>query len=377
MNGPVRPLGVYLHVPFCAIKCAYCDFFSVTDPDADRHETYVEHLIAEIAAKGSGEPAGTVFLGGGTPSLLAPAQLERILAAVGRAFRLAPDAEITLEANPETVDEAKLRGFRAAGANRVSFGVQSTDDGLLKVLGRIHSAARAREAVAAARAAGFGRVNADLMFGLPGQTPAVWERTLREVLGWPIDHLSAYEMTIEEGTAFGRNPPKLPTEDDALAMWETTMAATAAAGFGHYEVANYARPGAECRHNLTYWLDEDFEGFGAAAWGKRRGVRTANPRSLAGYYAGRPKGFPPASTDRLEGPKIAAETLVLNLRLRAGCDEAAYAGRYGAPPLALFGPALRPHLEAGRLERGAGRLRLTPAGLLVANDVWADLYAAA
>ncbi len=368
--------GVYLHIPFCEIKCAYCDFFSVTRTEAEVKEEYVRHLIAEIGAKGTGEAVDTVFLGGGTPSTLAPAQVGRILEALGRAFRLAPDAELTMEANPETVDEAKLRGFRAAGMNRISFGVQSLDDGILQALGRIHSADRARRAVEEARAAGFGEVNADLMFGLPGQTAEIWRRDLAEVLGWPVTHLSCYELTIEGDTAFGRRPPVLPDEPVVLSQWETVLAETARAGFAHYEVSNYARPGHECRHNLKYWRDEDWFGFGAAAWGAQAGVRMANPKSLKRYYDGAAAGYPSSETDTLPLPGRMAETLVLNLRLRAGCDVPAYESRYGTGALDRFTPALASHLAAGRVERTPARLRLTDPGLLVANSVWADVYAA-
>lgn len=368
--------GLYLHVPFCEIKCAYCDFFSVTQTAEEAKEEYVRHLIAEIRAKGTGEPADTVFIGGGTPSTLQPAQIERILAALGKAFRLAPEAELTMEANPETVDVAKLRGFRAAGMNRISFGVQSLDDGILKTLGRIHTADRARRAVVEAREAGFEDVNADLMFGLPGQSAERWRRDLAEVLTWPIAHVSCYELGIESDTAFGRKPPVLPDEPVVMSQWETVMAETARAGFAHYEVANYARPGHECRHNLKYWLDEDWFGFGAAAWGARAGVRTGNPRSLKQYYGGAAAGYPAAESDELPLSGRMAETLVLNLRLRAGCDVGAYEARYGAGALDRFTPALASHLAAGRVDQSKSLVRLTDRGLLVANSVWADIYAA-
>ncbi len=370
------PQGLYVHVPFCAIKCAYCDLFSVTGSPDDVRARYVDTLAAEIGVRGTGEPADTIFFGGGTPSLLEPAQVGRILDALRAAFALDPAAEITMEANPETVDETRLRGFRAAGVNRISFGVQSLDPALLKALGRIHSADRARAAVREARAAGFDDLSADLMFGLPGQDVAGWKRDLTEVLSWPLTHLSCYELTIEGDTAFGQHPPALPDEDAVLAQWDTVLDETARAGFNQYEVSNYARPGKECRHNLKYWRDEDWFGFGASAWEAQGGVRRGNPRSLAKYFAGREAGFPPAETDSLPESGRMAETLVLGLRLRAGVDEGEYAARYGADALARYLPALAPHEAAGRVERAEGRLRLTPPGLLVANDVWGDIYEA-
>ncbi|MEK7767723.1 MAG: coproporphyrinogen III oxidase, partial [bacterium] len=223
---------------------------------------------------------------------------------------------------------------------------------------------------------GFDDLSADLMFGLPGQDVAGWKRDLTEVLSWPLTHLSCYELTIEGDTAFGQHPPALPDEDAVLAQWDTVLDETARAGFNQYEVSNYARPGKECRHNLKYWRDEDWFGFGASAWEAQGGVRRGNPRSLAKYFAGREAGFPPAETDSLPESGRMAETLVLGLRLRAGVDEGEYAARYGADALARYLPALAPHEAAGRVERAEGRLRLTPPGLLVANDVWGDIYEA-
>ncbi len=369
-------VGLYVHLPFCEIKCHYCDFFSITGRDPDTRETYVTTLIREIETRATHEPADTVFFGGGTPSVLTPAQITRILDALKRSFELTSDAEITMEANPETVTPESLAGFRTSGINRISFGVQTLDEQILKVLGRIHSADRARSAVREAKAAGFDRLNADLMFGLPDQTPERWNKDLREVLSWPIDHLSAYELTIEKETAFGLKPPKLPTEDAALLMWDTVMTATANAGFPQYEISNYARPGSEARHNLKYWRDETVIGFGASAWGHRDGTRTANPRNLKTYLDNAAKGFPPDTSDTLPEARRPAETLVLNLRMTAGCDERAFDARYGSGALASFDEALRSHELAGRLERKEGRLRLTPTGLLVANAIWGDIYGA-
>lgn len=369
-------LGLYVHVPFCARKCAYCDFYSLPAASPSRVEEYVDAVCAEIAAKAAGEPAATVFFGGGTPSLLLPTQMGRILAALRTGFSLAPAAEVSMEANPETVTEATLRGWRDAGVNRISLGVQSLDDAILKELGRIHDAARARAAAREARAAGFTRIGADLMFGLPGQTPEGWRADLREVLGWPIEHLSAYEFTVEAGTPFAAAPHALPDEDAVLAMWDIVRDETARAGLAHYEISNYARPGAECRHNLVYWRDGEWLGFGPAAWSARGASRSGNPRDVDRWLAGRAAGFPPAETDVLPPDRRAAESMVLNLRLLEGCDLAAFESRWGAAALVKLDAVLSPHLTAGRLERAGGRLRLTRLGMLVANDIWSDLYGA-
>jgi len=368
---------LYLHIPFCEIKCAYCDFYSLVGSQESQRERYVGALCAEIQARGTGEPADTIFFGGGTPSVLSPQQICRILQALRGSFQVDPAAEITMEANPETVTGATLQGFREAGINRLSFGVQSLQDDLLRTLGRIHSAERACWAITEASAAGFDNVNADLIFGLPGQTAEIWRRDLGTVLALPITHLSCYELIIEEGTAFGFRPPKLPDEEVVIAQWDIVMEETLHAGYAHYEVSNYAAPGWECRHNLKYWRDEEFFGFGASAWGSRGDTRCANSRSLRRYLERQAGGFPPAEIDSAPRPVKMAETLILNLRLRQGCHEGAFKARYGEEIWPKFADALSPHLAAGRLERSGGWLKLTTPGLLVANEVWADILAAA
>lgn len=372
-KGMKNEIGIYVHVPFCVRKCSYCDFYSVAGTGEEGRERYVKAVCGEIAAKARGEGVSTVYFGGGTPSLLAPAQADRILSEVGRGFRLAPGAEISMEANPETVDAGKLASFRAAGVNRLSIGVQSFSDRLLSSLGRIHDSARAVKAVGEAREAGFDNIGVDLMFGLPGQAVEDWRGDLRRAFELPVVHLSAYELTVEEDTPFGRNPPPLPGEDEAVAMWETTLKETMRAGFGRYEVSNYAKPGRECRHNLNYWRDGEYLGFGAAAWSSRGGVRTGNPAEIGKYMEGEARGFPPAVTDAPEGRKKMAETLMLNLRMTAGCAEAEFDARYGQGALESFHPVLERPVVDGFLENKGGFLRFTPKGMMVANDIWADI----
>jgi len=374
----VKPLGLYIHIPFCRRKCAYCDFVSVGENspilgDSDIRARYVETLIREILGKADCQDVDTVFFGGGTPTMLSPHQIARILGAVRSGFRLSPFAEITMEANPDTVNSETLFGYRDAGVNRISFGVQSLNDRLLAGLGRIHSAEQARRAVVMAREAGFDNIGVDMMFGLPGQTPAEWRSEIREALTLGVTHLSAYELTLEKGTPLGDNPPPLPVEDEVVAMWEAVGEETARAGFDRYEVSNYSLPGHECRHNLKYWRDEDFLGFGAAAWSSLGGVRTGNNRSIEGYLAD--DGFSPVETDQPEARKKMAETLMLNLRMVEGCREADFLARYGEHSLEAFSEILTPHLAGGRLERDGGRLRLTPAGFMLANEIWADILA--
>ena len=318
--------------------------------------------------------ADTVYIGGGTPSLLTPSQIGRVLEAVGKGFILDPAAEISMEANPETVNPQSLVGYRHAGVNRISFGVQSLDDGMLKSLGRIHTAARAREAAEEARQAGFVNIGADMLFGLPSQTAGGWRRDLTKVLELPLAHLSCYELAVESGTPLAESRPVLPGEDAVLDMWNAAEEETARAGFVHYEVANYALPGRECRHNLKYWKDTEFYGFGTSAWSYVGGVRYGNPRGLEEYYAGAETGFSPAETDELPASKRLAEALMMGLRLRSGCRLADLESRYGPAPAVIR--ALEPHVAAGRVEKADGLLRLTRDGLLLANEVWADILAA-
>jgi len=367
-------LGLYIHVPFCARKCAYCSFFSVAGASDAEWERYVRTVCAEIAARGKGERADTVFFGGGTPSLLSPDRIGAMLGEIRKAFDLDPGAEITMEANPETVTPASLAGYRASGVNRISFGVQSLDDSLLAALGRIHDSRRAKEALEWARTAGFDNVGADMLFGLPSQTPGSWRRDLSSVLELPIRHLSCYELTVEEDTPLAVANPVLPDEDAVVEMWDVTREETALAGFTHYEVSNYAKPGRECRHNLKYWQDTEFYGFGPAAWSYRGGVRYGNPRGFEEYYAGAGTGFPPAETDDLPADQRLAEALMLGLRLMDGCRLADLETRYGPADSVIR--ALEPHIREGRVEVVHGRHRLTDNGLLLANEVWADVLVA-
>ncbi len=281
-----------------------------------------------------------------------------------------------MEANPESVDLHALGSLCAAGVNRISIGVQSLNDDALKSLGRSHTADQARHAIAIAREGGFSNVSADLMFGLPGQDLAEWRACLEEAFLLPIEHLSCYELCADPAAAFAHPEPGWPSEDETADQWELLMDMADANGFEHYEVANYARPGFACRHNLKYWRDTDFIGIGTGAWSSRDGIRSANLHDLTQYFAGSSRGYPPAEEIRPGSGARMAETLMLNLRLREGASEAGFSRRYGPRALDVFMPALSAHLKAGRLERGNGCIRLTRPGLLLANEVWADLLEA-
>ena len=385
VDAASKRFSLYVHIPYCQRRCPYCDFNAYA-PGAWPEDRYTEALLAEIrqasetAPWSSGE-VGTIFFGGGTPSLFAPASIGRILAGIADRFPIATDAEITLEANPGTVRLAALCGFRAAGVNRLSFGIQSLNDRHLRTLGRIHSADEARTAVALAREAGFDAVNTDFMFGIPGQSPEEWAADLRAALALDPGHISAYNLTYEEGTAFhawratGRLVPA--AEDDEVTMYRETQATLAAAGYEQYEISNYARAGRECRHNITYWRRQPYLGIGAGAhsfaptlpWGHR--WSNARPPGLYMDLVGR-QGRARVSEERPTREEAIGELVFLGLRLREGIDLESFAGAFGTT-LEDARPALRRFLDDGLLERADVRLRLTGQGLLHADTLFAAL----
>ena len=279
--------GLYVHIPWCVAKCPYCDFNSHglngREPTEDR---YVEALVADLAweaAHAGPHHIDSIFFGGGTPSLFAPDSIALILEAIDGQFDLDGDAEITLEANPGTAEAANFAGYRSAGVNRLSIGVQSLDDAHLKRLGRIHNATEALAAFRAARTAKFDNVNLDLMFALPEQTVDGAAAELDALISWAPEHISYYQLTLEPGTAFGRRPPPLPTDDDSVAMWEAGMERLAAADYAQYEVSAYAKPGHQCQHNLAYWTFGDYIGIGAGAHGKLNGRRRERVKTPAQF----------------------------------------------------------------------------------------------
>ncbi len=391
--GETMPFGLYVHVPFCAARCVYCDFNTYIDLDHLK-EDYVRALLREIALVGEAldhRPAQTIFFGGGTPSLLTPEQVERVIDACAAAFDLAADAEVTLEANPESVSPSYLRDLRRAGVNRLSFGVQSFQDEILRFLGRQHSAVRARQAVEWARAAGFDNVNVDLMYGLPGQTLAEWQETLETALALAPEHLSLYALIVEPGTPLHRwveHGLVAPPDDDLAAdQYEWALDRLAAAGYAHYEISNWARAGGEAltptrasRHNLLYWRNQEYVGLGAGAHSYVEGVRYANVKRPERYIAAVERGRLPAeapapaldprSLDPIDADLAMREHMMLGLRLvREGVAFEAFERRHGIPLQARFGPTLDRLDEAGLLERLPDRVRLTRQAYLLANQV--------
>ena len=373
----MAPLGLYLHIPFCASLCGYCTFARGLFDEGlkRRYVAALEHEIrlAGAAAVGAQASADTVYFGGGTPSLLEPAEIARLLAACRHAFELSPHAEVTLEANPESADRARLAAFREAGVTRVSLGAQSFLDAELRLLGRIHTAARARAAVRDARAAGFDNVSIDLIMGLPGQSLGDWLASVDSLVALAPEHASLYVLEIYPDVPLRREMARQslePAADDLAAdMYLAAMERLEAAGSSQYEISNVARPGRESRHNMKYWTDGDWLGFGSAAHSTRDGVRWQNVRG-AEEYIERVEGQGPI-TERhvLTARERLEDALFMGLRLAAGVDAEALGRRHGIDVWASYGDRLAPFLDAGLLVGEGGALRLTRRGMLLANEV--------
>lgn len=370
--------GIYVHAPFCRRRCPYCDF-NVAIYREDRVAPLVAALRAE-AARYAGlpwagrVPAASLFFGGGTPSLLPPDAVAALVADARAGLGLGPDAEVTLEANPEGLDPPSLAAFRAAGVTRLSLGVQALDDPLLSRLGREHTAETARAAFRAARAAGFDAVSVDLLYACPGQSLSAWTRTLDEALAWGPEHLSAYALTLEPGTAFGRRPPPdLPDEGLAAAQYEVLVERAEAAGLERYEISNFARPGFRSRHNLLYWRREEYLGLGPGAHGALGRVRLANLRAHTRYRAAVLAGaWPVECWERLAPAQVEGERIVLGLRLAEGIPRAWVEARLAARPGA-FERLLARYRAADVLAERGDRLALTDRGVLVSDALFADL----
>jgi oxygen-independent coproporphyrinogen-3 oxidase len=370
---PPELLGLYLHIPFCASICSYCNFNrGLFDPALKA--AYVRALEEEIRRAGDGSAADTIFFGGGTPSVLEPAEVARLIDACRDAFLVAPDAEVTLETNPETVTIDRMEGFRAAGVTRVSLGVQSLDDAELQRLGRTHTSARARTAVSDIRSASFENVSLDVMMWLPQQGMAEWQATVEGVIQLNPDHISLYLLELYPNAplreTMARAAWSLAPEDDAAEMYLWAMARLDADGYSQYEISNVTRPGRESRHNLKYWRDGAWLGFGCGAHSTRGAARWKNVASTT-EYIDRVSEARNLQMDRQVRTELEQleDALFTGLRLCDGVDLASVGARYGVDVWARYGQALRPHIDAGRLLWSEGRLRLTRPGMLVANDV--------
>jgi len=371
-------LGAYVHVPFCTKRCGYCSFNTAPYLEA-AVPRFLRALDVEIALAGAapwstGVRLRTIFLGGGTPSLLAPDELAGVLDALRARFGIEPDAEITVECNPESVSAERLAGYRAAGVTRISLGVQSLDDRVLPTLDRLHSAADARRAFDGARAAGFPHVSLDLIYGLPGDDGAGWQRTVREALAWAPDHLSAYALSLDEGSAWTASGVRgLPAEDAVAAQYRALTRLAAEAGFEHYEVSNYARPGHRSAHNQVYWHAEEYLGLGPGACGFLGDVRYGNAKPLERYCATLEAGrLPVATHEALTARQRLAERLFLGLRTSDGVPAAWLEER-----LALERGRLPERLDdwraRGLLETRGDRMRLTEEGFFLSDALFVDL----
>lgn len=372
--------GIYVHWPFCAAKCPYCDFNSHVRQQIDEAQwaRLIGAELQSVAALQEIRPTvSSIFFGGGTPSLMSPAASDSVLAVIGRLWRIQPDAEITLEANPNSVEQDRFRGYRAAGVNRVSIGVQALDDISLRQLGRLHDSTEARSSIALAMNV-FPRVSFDLIYARPRQTLGDWQRELQQALAFGTEHLSLYQLTIESGTAFAslqrQGKLEMPDEDTASQLYELTQAVCEEAGLPSYEVSNYARTGCESRHNLLYWRYGDYAGAGPGAHGRLTlgGQRFATdserlPERWASRIAAEGRGF---SLEAIENRDAAREHLLMNLRISEGLDLTAFSTRWGLAPSPQSINELR---QMRLIVQHGDRISATKPGRLVLNQVVAKL----
>jgi oxygen-independent coproporphyrinogen-3 oxidase len=387
MANPTDPFSLYVHIPYCISKCPYCDFNSHVVAEIPETQ-YVNALGRELEGYGAsedwdGRPVQSIFFGGGTPSTFAPASIGELLRQVSATFPMQADCEITLEANPGTMDRDNFHGYHDAGVNRISVGVQSFQPGLLKFLGRAHSAEEARQALQMVRHAGFENFNLDLIYANPGQSLRDLEADLDEALTFQPPHLSAYNLTFEEGTPFhheyraGRI--KSLSEEEEIAMAVLIEEKLRDAGLQHYEISNYARPGAHARHNVNYWRGGDYLGLGAGAHSYKRsdgkpvfGKRWSNEKNPGRYMtlmgAG---GCATVDQEEIDRTKAAGEFMFMGLRMTEGILSQVFSSRFGPAPRAFY-PQIENWLEGELMEEKNGYLRLTQRGLLLANSIFVE-----
>lgn len=365
-------LGLYLHVPFCVRKCRYCDFCSFSSTETER-EAYVRALLTEIQkAPKDDRTVDSIFFGGGTPSLLSEDAFSEIFRALREKYTLAPDAETTVEINPGTVTERKLSALRALGVNRISMGLQSSVNRELSLLGRIHTYEAFLESYRMLTACGFDNINLDLMYAIPEQTVKSFEQTLSRVIALSPAHISAYSLIIEEGTPFGRERDRLslPTEEEETEMYGLACRMLSDAGYGHYEISNYAKKGRECRHNLRYWQGSDYLGFGLAAHSLYRGERLANTEDFSSYLSA-PMAYESRMARDLSEER--EEYVMLGLRTAQGISLSEYSRRFGESFTAGKEDALSLYTRLGYLLIEEDRLALTERGFYVSNSILCEI----
>lgn len=384
INRPEKPAGLYIHIPFCVKKCRYCDFLSFGGRAEALQEQYAEALTGELALyKEAGKTIDTIFVGGGTPSLLRADYITEILKAAKAAFCVKEDAEITIEANPKTLDAGKLQAYRRAGVNRLSIGAQSMDDGLLHFMGRVHSREDFLENYQAARDAGFDNINVDLMFGIPGQTRRLWYDSLSQVISLEPEHISFYSLQLEEGTEFARmyrnGQMDLPPQEEDRAMYHQGIRMLEEAGYVRYEISNCARPGYECRHNLKYWNFDEYlaAGLGAHSFQYEQG-RGCNLTRLEAYFQAIKDGQLPIDED-MYGQETRrdymGEYVFTALRKAEGLSFADFRGTFGEDFFQVYrgcGEALRDYKDRGLVELGKEGFFLTPKGIDISNEIMAE-----
>ncbi len=372
----VPPAAVYVHFPFCHFLCTYCDFDTFAGKEA-LIEGYVDALLQQIRRSPRAR-ATSLYVGGGTPSLMSVEQAAALVSACRETFDLLAEAEATLEANPSDLSVGLLEGYRRAGFNRLSLGVQSDDARLLRLLGRRHTPEDARDAVEAGRAAGFSNLSVDLMYGVPLQTLDSWCATLDTILEQGVEHVSCYMLSVETGTPLERGVMRgtlrLPEDDEAVAMYETARDRLAARGFERYEISNWARPGRQSAHNLTYWRNEAYLGIGAGAASFWQGRRYKILGEIEGYIEGICRGRVPLEEEENVDPRRSmSDSLILGLRLEEGVAREPFAQRHGVHPEDAFEEPLRWAMDLGLLRLDEDALKLTEKGLLVSNELLARL----
>jgi len=368
-------LSVYIHIPFCKQKCRYCDFLSAPAGEQIRNQ-YVQALCGEIEAEGKhyrNYQVETVFLGGGTPSLLSGEQIQKMMDCLRRAYQVSPDAEISMEMNPGTVTARKLAAYKKAGINRVSLGLQSANNNELAMLGRIHTWEMFLESYRLCREAGFSNINIDLMSALPGQTRESYLYSLMQVTALEPEHISAYSLIIEEGTPFYQqylDSPLLPDEETERGMYEDTKKYLAKEGYVHYEISNFAKQGKACRHNCTYWERGDYVGFGLGAASMVNNKRWSNVTDVSEYIK-LPAGEKKRNVQSLSEAEQMEETMFLGLRMMQGVSKEKFRTCFGVEPEQVYGEVIEKHIRNGLLVMG-DTIYLTEKGIDVSNYVMSD-----
>ena len=370
-----EPIGIYVHIPFCKSKCAYCDFVSFGGALSKYEEQYVNSLISEISEYKSEDKitVNSIFFGGGTPSLISTASFEKIVSALRESFEILPETEFTIEANPKTLTEEKLRTYKCCGVDRISLGLQSIHENELKILGRIHNFDEFLESYNLCLKAGITNINVDLMYAIPEQTKESFRATLEKIISLSPAHVSAYGLILEEGTRLYENRESLnfPTEDEECEMYYMAADMLRRAGYDHYEISNYARPEKKCRHNLKYWQHKEYIGLGLAAHSYYGGKRFANPVDFREYFSPERRNY--VQTEEIDIETSAYEYAMMHLRLSDGFSLMEYAMRYAKPFTDGKEAYIYRLAEGGYVKKEDGRLFLTEKGFYVSNTILSEL----